>query len=734
MSRFLRLGFVLLIFWLATDAEAQPSAVADSSDVTTTHALPVVTDSLKSGLNSDRINLGSVDGWVFRAGDDMSWKEVELDVSEWHTIGTLSQFSDSLWNDIGWFRLAFTVDSTLNESALLLFAGFDGAIEMYLNGRLVQGFGVPSANPADERVVAYDDTMPVLVFEPGVRYVLAFRGSFHDHAFYQRWSPMKIPAYSLSILLIDYSYLQTLRTNNLIYLGLFTVFAASLMFVMILHLAMFVTFRKEEGNLWIFFIAVALLIPQLVSILGEFPQLMTARVQFLLSEFFRLGFFIAFSIIPLCIAKVLDVPFHRILYALPAVIPITEVCRYLFKESGSWFVAIIIIVATILIVVQSVILFVRAKRLKRRGFRMVTLSMVSPLIVLTFWFGLNMITGGIGSFWTFILMALLFLPMPIGLSVYQMRRFFAAHGNLEGEVKLRTSELETANIRLRENMEELRATQEQLVQQEKLASLGQLTAGIAHEIKNPLNFVNNFSQVSIELVDELKEALDKPDIDEAKWIAGDLGSNMERIHEHGSRADGIVKSMLMHSRSGSGKREPVQFNQMVKEYVNLAFHGMRAGKDAISVDIIEEYDPAVGEVPIVTEDFSRVILNICNNAFDAMRGSGIGDQRSGTVSEASFSTESEAVIPNVVRDQPRLHVRTRRDGGKVVLEIEDNGPGIPDDIKDKIMQPFFTTKRGTQGTGLGLSITHDIVKAHGGTIEIDTKPGMTKFIITLSAV
>ncbi len=317
---------------------------------------------------------------------------------------------------------------------------------------------------------------------------------------------------------------------------------------------------------------------------------------------------------------------------------------------------------------------------------------------------------------------------------------------LEHQVKERTlelternEELVVARDHLQQAIENLRSTQEQLIQQEKLASLGQLTAGIAHEIKNPLNFVNNFSQVSIELVDELKEALDKSDIDEAKWIAGDLGSNMERIHEHGSRADGIVQSMLMHSRSSAGNREPVDFNAMVKEYVNLALQGMRASATPFAIDISEEYDPSVGLVPIVVEDFSRVVINICNNAFDAMRGTGVRDQGSGTTPEASNFFIDGAVIPTKSGPSPQvtdratahLYIRTNRNGNRVSLEIEDNGSGIPDDVKDKILQPFFTTKKGTQGTGLGLSITHDIIKAHGGELKVSSVPGRTVFSILL---
>jgi signal transduction histidine kinase len=281
--------------------------------------------------------------------------------------------------------------------------------------------------------------------------------------------------------------------------------------------------------------------------------------------------------------------------------------------------------------------------------------------------------------------------------------------------------LEQNNQNLIRTLQELKAAQDQLVQQEKLASLGQLTAGIAHEIKNPLNFVNNFSEVSLELVeearDEVKSNLPSPtgrgaggegekgeDPSLILHILDDIEANLRKIHEHGSRADSIVKSMLQHSRGGDGKMEPTMLNPLVKEFVNLAYHGMRAGKDPIDVDIDLQLDKSIGEVPLITEDFSRVILNLCNNAFDAMR---------------TLSAERTA---HSVTYSPKLTVRTKSDDGKVMIEIEDNGPGIPKEIKDKILQPFFTTKKGTAGTGLGLSITHDIVKAHRGTISFESMP------------
>ena len=296
--------------------------------------------------------------------------------------------------------------------------------------------------------------------------------------------------------------------------------------------------------------------------------------------------------------------------------------------------------------------------------------------------------------------------------------------HLEAEVAGRTLEL-------RQSLSELKATQSQLIQQEKLASLGQLTAGIAHEIKNPLNFVNNFSEVSVELIEETKEELsavsdqlsaeDREKVDEALEILNDIEMNLRKIHEHGSRADSIVKSMLEHSRGGSGKLEPTDLNALVKEFVNLSFHGMRAGKNPINVDLNYELDETIGEVPLIAEDFSRVIVNLCNNAFDAMR------EKANCKDLQGFEN-----LGGLDAYHPKLTIRTHQQNSGISVEIEDNGPGIPEEIKDKIMQPFFTTKKGIEGTGLGLSITNDIVKAHGGQLDIKTEKGNgSVFVISL---
>ena len=278
------------------------------------------------------------------------------------------------------------------------------------------------------------------------------------------------------------------------------------------------------------------------------------------------------------------------------------------------------------------------------------------------------------------------------------------------EVRARTKELAVS-------LDDLQKAQDRLVQTEKLASLGQLTAGIAHEIKNPLNFVNNFSALSAELVGEMndvlaKAALDKPTRDELDDLAQMLKSNLEKVVQHGKRADSIVKNMLQHSREGSGEHRPADINALVEESLNLAYHGARAEKPGFNITLKRDLDPHAGAVELYPQEITRALLNLISNGFYA--------------TTRRKSEEGETF-------EPVLIAVTKNLGKTVEIRIRDNGPGIPPDVREKMFNPFFTTKPTGEGTGLGLSMTHDIVvKQHGGRIDVETEPGaFTEFIITL---
>jgi two-component system NtrC family sensor kinase len=283
---------------------------------------------------------------------------------------------------------------------------------------------------------------------------------------------------------------------------------------------------------------------------------------------------------------------------------------------------------------------------------------------------------------------------------------------LDKLVAERTAELTKQKDELQEAVKLLQTTQQQLIQSEKLASLGELTAGIAHEIQNPLNFVNNFSEVSMELIDEMGEELAKGDTEEAMAIANDIKQNLEKIRHHGKRADGIVKGMLQHSRASSDVQEPTNVNNLADEYLRLAYHGLRAKDKSFNAELVTHFDDTLPLIKIVPQDVGRVLLNMFNNAFYAVQQK----QKKG-----------------IAGYKPTVEVSTIKTGQFLEIKVKDNGIGIPEEIKDKILQPFFTTKPTGEGTGLGLSLSYDIiVKAHGGQIDIDSVEGeFTAFIIKL---
>ena len=249
-----------------------------------------------------------------------------------------------------------------------------------------------------------------------------------------------------------------------------------------------------------------------------------------------------------------------------------------------------------------------------------------------------------------------------------------------------------------------------------MASLGELTAGIAHEIQNPLNFVNNFSEINTELIEEMKIELTAGNNKDAVAIANDIAENEQKINHHGKRADAIVKGMLQHSRSSSGVKEPTDINALADEYLRLAYHGLRAKDKSFNATMKTDYDETIGNINIIPQDIGRVILNLITNAFYA----------------ATLPPEGGGPDPDY-KHNPTVWVSTKKEGDKVIISVKDNGPGIPQKILDKIFQPFFTTKPTGQGTGLGLSMSYDIVtKGHGGELKVKTLEGKeAEFIIIL---
>ena len=281
-----------------------------------------------------------------------------------------------------------------------------------------------------------------------------------------------------------------------------------------------------------------------------------------------------------------------------------------------------------------------------------------------------------------------------------------------------------ANKVLEKTLTNLKSTQAQLIQSEKMASLGELTAGIAHEIQNPLNFVNNFSEVNTELIDEMQKEMDKGNFADAKAISNDIKENEQKINHHGNRAADIVKGMLQHSRSSSGVKEPTNINALTDEYLRLSYHGLRAKDKSFKATLKTDFDNSIGNINIIPQDIGRVLLNLINNAFYAT-----GERRK---TEGEGFEPTVSISTSLIHPPSELVPNSLRESRSVQIKVSDNGNGIPQKIVDKIFQPFFTTKPTGQGTGLGLSLSYDIVKAHGGEIKVETKEGEgSEFVISL---
>ena len=301
---------------------------------------------------------------------------------------------------------------------------------------------------------------------------------------------------------------------------------------------------------------------------------------------------------------------------------------------------------------------------------------------------------------------------------------FLYHAKLIGFILYRNNrQKRKANAVLEKTLSTLKATQTQLIQSEKLASLGELTAGIAHEIQNPLNFVNNFSELSVDLVKDLKDEIEKPDIDKeyVSELFTDLSQNQEKINHHGKRASSIVKGMLEHSRASTGVRELTDINKLADEYLRLSYHGLRAKDTTFNADFSTDFEGNLPKMEVIPQDIGRVLLNLINNAFYAVH------QR------AQLSKSSKLLESSGESYTPSVSVATKQLENAIEILVKDNGTGMPESVRTKVFQPFFTTKPTGQGTGLGLSLAYDIVtKGHGGTLEVESTEGVgSEFIITL---
>ena len=753
--------------------------------------MPVITKAQVADLSEiepfgrfDAVLISDLEEWRYYPGDDLSWSDPEFDSSDWYSFSPQDladgEIPDSLFNGIGWFRLQFISDSIIVSTPQEMILSTWGAAESYLDGVLLTRAGKVGTNIEEEEPahVPTQQFYPVVTSKRDTHSVAIRYSNFHKEnmePFVQALinteqgylTSLWIHSFEIGLISPEYS---TYRDYLYRVIDTFLwVSVVILLLVIATHAFMYWRFPNRKENLHISLFSSLLLLAAIsqtfhFGLFFSYP-LAGSSLRFFL---FHLLPLLIFFFTPYIFSSLLKRSMIRWWKWTLIIIAVESIIIFLdFEASELVFLNIIYALLSI-----GVCLFIYFRATTRK----MPYQKVLLVGILGFpFFGILWVVTttflNIAEVWIVGPIALLvFITFPLSMTLFVTLDYTGLISTLEEKVSERTQQLRRNNHRLREakaNLEralyELHQAQDQLVQQEKLASLGQLTAGIAHEIKNPLNFVNNFSDLSLELIEEAREEIlsekakvksensdvkretekspfeepvptpreggerseqgDDPDsqkfsshrdsfgarMDFILDILNDIEANQRKIHEHGSRADGIVKSMLEHSRGGSGTPEPVQLNELVEEFVNLSFHGMRAGKRPINVDLQFDLQKNMPQVQLVAKDFSRILINLCNNAFDAMW-------------EKLQSVDFE----------PVLAVSTSLKENKIYLSIEDNGPGIPDTISAKIMEPFFTTKQGTDGTGLGLSITSDIVKAHGGTLQVESKENQfTRFTVVL---
>ncbi len=682
-------------------------------------------------LPSDGLLLNK--SWRWHPGDDPAWASPTLDDARWDTIRPTRSISRLPTFDKaqqGWFRLRFRLDSAVAEQAISAEINQVGASEVYLDGRLFLHLGTVGPDYAHQ--IGYTPIVSDIYLLPRLpagRHTLAVRLSQHRPPWYMPklvfisspvFSLRLFPAAEHSERLIGQVYIQTL--GNYLLIGIFMMLGT-------IHF-MYYRYRRKRVNL---IFGLTLLFGTLAVVLIETVGLAsTSAVSewlFLNQGLFVNGFM--FMLLVTFYVYLAQPPS----WPLGAIALLLLLVRILMHFTTAYTVSgILSTLSIIALFADGIRVSIRALRLQQPNARFIRNSIIVMLVILVggglFSWTLSSQYPEYGSYAYSVTNMLFFLTLPISFAIILAREYAQTNQSLEerlaevnklsGEKEIMLSQqnetlerqVTERTAELTQSLAELKATQDQLIQKEKMASLGELTAGIAHEIQNPLNFVTNFSEVSTELVGELKEELARGETDEARAIADDLTQNLQKITHHGQRASSIVKGMLEHSRTSTGERQLTNLNALADEYLRLAYHGLRARDSTFNCALVTNFDPALAPVHVVGQDIGRVLLNLFTNAFYAV-------------------SEKRKLAPDGY--QPRVSVSTNHTSAGVEIRVSDNGTGMPDTVKAKIFQPFFTTKPTGEGTGLGLSLSYDIItKGHGGMLTVESKEGQgTEFLIRL---
>jgi signal transduction histidine kinase len=663
--------------------------------------------------------LNDTSGWVYKTGNDAAYALAFYNTAGWKRLKPFDvtrQLADKDGNMEGWFRIKLVPDSSfINNSLNLIFTFIGGRQEVYIDGKLVGSYGRTNSEKRSFQNV--NNAIPLVpgMMQPGKPSVIAVH--FKN----------KLPSFPLNLIYTDNDlklYIELKgpeiydRLDHYSFYAVLWVTACTVLAVLFWLLAFQ---NRQEKNLWLIAACTSCFSISAYTFYAEtvmlplFMSKVTIDVITLTSN----GLIIILMVI--LTARIFTHKVPR--FVRGCIIAFASMDAYAIF--GTYYPNVAYISA---IIGGLIILFYYVitcwKKIKGSQWAIVLGILCAAFFGTIYFMYMIFLVPS-----TFLILSIAFLALPVSLLVYVSLRFREIINEVRinasrlvqvteekrqhalNQQKILQEEVDNQTADLRSTLDNLKSTQSQLIQSEKMASLGELTAGIAHEIQNPLNFVNNFSDVNKELLEELKAEADKGNIDEVKSIANDVIDNSEKINHHGKRADAIVKGMLQHSRSSTGVMEPTDINALADEYLRLAYHGLRAKDKDFNATMKTDFDNGIGKINIIPQDIGRVLLNLYNNAFYAV-------------------AEKKKQQPE--NYEPTVSVSTKKLDNKITINVSDNGNGIPQKIVDKIFQPFFTTKPTGQGTGLGLSLSYDIIKAHGGEIKVETDEGEgTAFIIQL---
>jgi two-component system, NtrC family, sensor kinase len=662
--------------------------------------------------------LATTDGWIFKPGNDTAWSQNNLDGSGWKKMkpSELSiKNADKNGKVEGWFRIKIKVDESFGSAPLGIKVGTWAATELYINGKQVVKTGNTGANgkPYQEHTPWGNLAYPAGLLA-GKEYTIAL----HFVEYVSPMVPAKLKSERTgikSLIRITDPEFNILFVKNRSQQEKFRMIWISVCFTLcLLFWLLFIQNPLEKNLRLIAFGSTTLLLTMFFGAINDVTPYIVNEIFKIACRFSNMLTYVLMLLILVSIFKRNTTKALKVfLFAFILGWTVLIVTSLLTQVKYSDIMYAVLIIA--LLAVYFYYIISSWKTLKGAQWSIVIGLIITVLSGITYSFvGIL----GFDQLISNIIVTSFSLSLPLSLLIYVSRRFKEIIEDVkanaaevvklseekkeqaEKQQKLLEEEVANQTMELRASIQNLKATQSQLIQSEKMASLGELTAGIAHEIQNPLNFVNNFSEVSNELLDEMNEELDKGDIEEAKAISADIKQNLEKINHHGKRADAIVKGMLQHSRSSSATKEPTDINKLADEYLRLAYHGLRAKDKSFNATMKTEFDATIGNINIIPQDIGRVILNLITNAFYAT---------------------NEKQKTGIENFEPTVTVTTKKVGDTILVSVKDNGNGIPQQVIDKIFQPFFTTKPTGQGTGLGLSLAYDIVKAHGGELKVETK-------------